>query len=49
MNDGMCNPLCTFFILWGYVAISDGISTYADFQADSYHVCSVLLISYPHS
>ena len=32
-----------------YVAISDDISTHANFQVDGYHGCRVLLISYPHS
>ena len=36
-------------ICFCHVAISDDISTHANFQVDGYHGCRVLLISYPHS
>ena len=36
-------------ICFCHVAISDDISSHANFQVDGYHGCSVLLISYPHS
>ena len=31
------------------VAISDDISTHANFQVDGYHGCRVLLVNYPNS